>query len=274
VDNPSPASAAAPVTPAPAAAPVDTTPAATVVTDTPASTETKSPPKSSAPGKVSLDIEKSYSELRREFTQRTQAHAQERKAWETHLQATTERLQQLETMLKSATATPYDPDKFMDELRTHGPKSLEGWLKESLATSLKGHDERFHSYEDKLTDMELKWEILRRRLDPEKYPDFSTMEAELIAAAQDEATPIDFKQPIPKVIDSLYNLVKLRHSQDALKAAEQHGRQKTEEQLAAEAASAVAGGGTSTSPATPDYSKMSPEKMREDMAARGLVAER
>lgn len=272
VDNPTEVAAVADATGA-AAAEAATAAAATGATETLPGT-TKPTPKIPAAAKPSLDVNKSYEELRREFTQRTQAHAADRKAWEAHLATQNERLQSLESMLKASTAKPYDPDAFMEELRTHGPKSLEGWLKEGLTSATKPFDERFQKVDSTVAGLEMKWELLTRRLDTKNYPDFESLEAEISKAVQDPATPIDFNKPLPQVLDALYKYVKLSHSQDALKEAERRGRAKTEEELAAEAAASVAGGGGTTSPATPDYVKMSAEQMRADLARRGLVAER
>jgi hypothetical protein len=74
-----------------------------------------------------------------------------------------------------------------------------------------------------------------------------------------------------ELVDYLYNLAKLQHSQDAIDEAGKRGLAKANQQLATEAQTAVAGGGKSTSASPVDPNSMSSESLKKHFQSLGMV---
>ena len=237
-----------------------------VVSATPVSTEsTASTKDTQAKGQVSTPDpnnvsnisaapDKSYTEMRK-WTTRV---AQENSAMRQQLDTLKNQQTQILEALNKATERPHDPDQFMEELRTQGPnyfKSLFSKEKEALEQSFVT---QLQERDQVIRKLEIDSAIKDRRADPKTYPDFQKLEAEMKDTFLEGNLPFDPNNlSTDELIDSLYNLVTLRHSQEAINAAEQLGRSKAEAELARESATTVAGGGKHVGTAVPDFSKMS-----------------
>jgi hypothetical protein len=206
-------------------------------------------------------LEKSYNELRKKL----QEQGTERNQYRNKLETLEKQQAQILQHIAKLTERPYDPDQFMEELRTQGPKALDGLVQKPLSELKSQYDQRLADSDNKYRTLETRYEIQERKLNPEKYPDFAKLESEMTQAFLNGGLPFPTgpEVPIGEVIDSLYNYVRLQHSQDAIKAAEQLGHKKAEAELAREAHTGVAGGGKTAGLSVVDYEKMPLAKLRE-----------
>jgi hypothetical protein len=101
------------------------------------------------------------------------------------------------------------------------------------------------------------------RTNSEKYPNFTDLEPTMQELVNSGTVTWEDSQPIGDVIDHLYNLAKTRHSEEAIKQAEAHGKQKAEAELANEAKAAVATGGKGVSTSPADLQKMPLDKLEQ-----------
>ena len=87
-----------------------------------------------------FDVRKSYEELRKEFTRRTQNESQLKKQYADslmQLQSLQESHKQLAQMIQQATKKPIDPEQFIADLQKQGPAALDTYLEEKLGGKLK-----------------------------------------------------------------------------------------------------------------------------------------
>jgi hypothetical protein len=193
-------------------------------------------------------VKKSYEDLRGEFTRRTQSSsAVEKKLAE--FEATQKNLLDLIT---KASEQPHDPEKFMSDLKTQGPKFFEQYVAKHIDSMKKEFGDSLTAQATRANALESQLVLFQRRADSKNYPDFVTLEPEMQKLAEDPATPVDFTKPISEVYDALYNLAKSKHSADALKVAQDDARKKAEADLVAESKATVTGGGKTTPTPTPD----------------------
>ena len=190
--------------------------------------------------------QKSYNELRGKLvTQGT-----ERNQFSSKVDQLTAQVKQLGEALAKATQQPYDPDAFMEELRTQGPKAIENHIKGTLDKQAQQYQGQVQELQTKMRHMDVAFQVKERRVDSKNYPDFTAME-ETMAKVMEQLRD-DYKAGLigdpdgvepGELVDFLYNQAKLQHSQDAIKAAEAHGAAKAKAELVNEANTAVASGG-------------------------------
>lgn len=183
---------------------------------------------------------KSYAELRREFTRRTQNEAELQK-----------RLDNLTSILSKATETPIDPEQFFKDLQTQGPKAFEPLFQKERETFQSEHQSAMQALEDRVTMSEYRAEKFARLMDAETYPDYKKLEPLMKQLAEDETTPIDFDRSPGEVLDALYKLARTLSMEDAVKAARDQAKQEAEASLAKESATSVASGGKAGVPTDP-----------------------
>lgn len=217
------------------------------VAPAPVSTQTTPTDKGAVTGQPGFDVQRSYEELRKEFTRRTQYEAELQKK----LSAIEESNKNLAESLAKATEEPFNPEQFMETFKSQGPKALEPYLDKRLKSLVEKYDKTIDTLQSERIQDRTRIEVLIRRADEANFPDFERLENAMRDLAASENCPVDLNRPIPEVLDTLYKLVREQHSGEAVIAAEQLGKSKAEAQLAKEAATAVAGGGKPSGTVTP-----------------------
>lgn len=185
-------------------------------------------------------VNKSYGDLRREFTRRTQHESDLKK--------------QIDTLTKAfaeATKEEISPADFVQSIQTQGIKALnplrEQWIGEVKSTYDKALEERDSQYTQLKTD----FEIMRREMDAAKYPDFAKLKDTMNELANSDSCPVDWTQDTGVVLDTLYKLARSYSMENAIKEAKTLGEKEAEAKLAKESATAVAPGGKSGGPTDP-----------------------
>lgn len=207
---------------------------------------------------------KSYSELRKEFTRRSQTESEMRK-----------KLDMMFDTLSKATETPINPDAFMRELQTQGPKALETYFQKWAEPIKSGYMTELQKRDAADLQSRTDYEIRLRRLDKERYPDFEKLEPLMNELAESDNSPINWNRPINECLDTLYTLVRERYSEKAVQEAVKLGAKSAEERLAKESRSTVAGSGKSVGNVPPDLNKITDiNKLREVVASMVGVADR
>lgn len=200
-------------------------------------------------------ITKSYSELRRDYTRRTQYEADLKKQIET-----------LSRAFAEATKEEMSPEDFVKNIQTQGIKALnplrEQWIKEVQEK----YDTELSSRDSTIGKLRTDFAIMQRQLDTENYPDFAKLRPLMHELASSENCPVNLDGDLDLALDSLYKMARSLSMETAVKEAEIKGRQKAEVQLAKEAATSVATGGKSGLPTDP--SKMSVEQLRAAFVQR------
>jgi len=205
-------------------------------------------PVSSTPAfdaKTSYDtLQKSYGELRREFTRRTQHESELQK-----------KLDSLASTLAKATETPIDLQQFLKDLQTQPDKALEPLLMKHTEGIKATYDQKMADMSNKLSLSEFRSERLARVVDGENYPDFKKLEPLMKQLADDENTPLDFNREPGEIIDALYKLARTLSMESAIQEAKSLGKKEAETQLAKEASTSVVTGGKSGVPTSPSEIK-------------------
>lgn len=217
-----------------------------------------------------FDLEKSYGELRREFTKVTQENSRSRKELQATLQqidAMRKTQEQLAAAIATATKKPVDPQRFMQDLQTQGPDALNNHLKDLIKAETAQLQQAYTEQFNRGVLQEAQIEKLHRRMDSTNYPDFAKLEPVMQEIADSENCPIDWNQPIPVIYDTLYKLARSANSESAVAAAEQFGRESAERTIGKEAAAAVPTGGRGASTAV-DPKTMPLDKLREYMVSQ------
>lgn len=201
-----------------------------------------------------FDLRKSYEELRKEFTRATQERSTYRKEAEmtrTELQALKKAQADLSQMLSKATEKQISPEEFLRDLQAHGPKALDSYLDKKVKSVEEAYNKKLSEQSSQYYALESEIERMRRESDHENYPDFKKLFPVMAEMAQSGDYPVDFNQPTGKIYDALYALARAQHSEEALKQAEQIGRQQAEAGLVKESQATVTGGGKTGSSANP-----------------------
>lgn len=196
-------------------------------------------------------VNKSYGELRREFTRRTQYESELKK-----------QIESLSHAFAQATEEEVSPEDFIKALQTQGIKALnplkDKWTKD-LQTS---YETALQERDGQLLNLRTQFEIMRRQQDVTNYPDFAKLQETMQQLAESENCPVDWNQDPAVVLDTLYKLARAVSAETAVKQAKQLGRQEAEAQLAKEAATSVATGGKSGATSNPKEIK-DIKKLRE-----------
>ncbi len=178
--------------------------------------------------------------------------------------------QLVEALEKVFNRSQYNPDEFMENLRTQGPDFLKSQVKAELE-GLKTHFQKeLHSRDSRIEELVVAGLVKDRRNDEKNYPNFADMEADMIELYNGQ--PDIYAQMSPdKRVDALYNQAVLRHSQDALLKAEKLGREKAETELAREAHASVPSGGKGGTQTPPNPNGMTAAQLRDAFDKAGLV---
>lgn len=215
------------------------------------------------------NTKKSYDEIRADYTRRTQSES------ELKGQVETMTLKQAEMLdaIGSLTDKNYDPEKFMDDFKAQGPKLIRNEVQKENRRLKEEYDKRHKSIEDKNHELETQLVTIYMAQDTKQYPDFVTLLPEIDALTKDSTTPVDFNQPVPVVMKSLYNLAKSKHSGEALMKAKELGTKEAEDAAAKEAAATVAGGGKQNAPTPEELDKLPLDKLEKIVEGMHGVAE-
>lgn len=264
----------APAEPAKAPEPATTAaPAANTAVPSPGEVVTapaKTPPTPEQAGqdwsKKYEELNKSYGELRRKL----QEQGTEKNSYLKELSSVREQIQALSNAFTKATAKPFDFGQFLEDLQARGPEALFAAIQDPLKAQQKQYEDRINSLETNLREIGIERSVEAARANAERYPNFKELEASMVDIWTSGGFPFDAgKMEVSEIVDKLYNLARIRHSEDAMKAAEQLGKQRAEKELAKEAKSAVAGGGKPITPAPVDPNSLSLEELR---AKLGVVS--
>lgn len=138
----------------------------------------------------------------------------------------------------------YDPNQFMEDLRSQGPQFVLDLVKKQREAILADTDAKVNGLSATVTQLQTERAVERRQADKDSYPDFKELEQDMVKTYESNRALFDSQyENLEDKIDALYNAAKLQRSPDALKQAEALGRKKSEEELAREAHAAGAGGG-------------------------------
>lgn len=206
-------------------------------------------------------VSKSYKEVQGFSTKQAQSNA-ELKRQLAELQSSHSTVAET---LRKAMQLPHDPDQFMEEWRKNPNVVLERLLKEKFETLQKGSEEQISSLSGRVDYLQVDNAIKTFRADTEGHPDFAKLEKEMGEITRTPGLAPNPSLPPDQYVEALYQAAKLRHAEDALKAAEEAGRKKAEETLARESRTTVAGGGKQVS-LTTDPSKMTAAQVKEAIA--------
>jgi hypothetical protein len=227
--------------------------------------------------KVLEQERKNFNELRKKLI----AQGTERNNFEREIGPLREQLKTLTEALSKAANEELTPEQFLEGLQTQGPKFLENFLAKRDKDLSDRFEARAAATEARLRKREVAAAVKDRRSDTQNFPDFAKLEptmSEIMVQMREEfkagllPTNPDSVDP-DELTDYLYNLAKLQHSQDAIKAAEAEGAAKARAGLAREAETSVPGGGKNTSSQPIDFDKLSVADARKLVVARHGEAE-
>lgn len=186
-------------------------------------------------------INKSYAELRREFTRRSQYEAELKK-----------QIEGLSKAFATATQKEISPEEFMKSLQTQGVKAFEP-LREQWTKELNdNHNKALEELRNDNTTLKTNFEVMRRQLDSKNYPDFVELMPVMNEIGASENCPVDWGNPdIGLIYDTLYKLARNFKAEESVRKAHGLGLKQGEAQAAKEASTAVATGGKAGSLSNP-----------------------
>lgn len=276
----------------PAVAAVDATPAGKPVENqsvlSPGDVSQAPATQTQEPGQVEQDWSKKAQDLQSTIDKQTKSYndlrsklvtqGAERNQFATQLKSLNDQIKQLGESLAKATQQPYDPDQFMEELRTQGPKAIEKHLKSSLEKQAQEHSSQVQELRNQMRKSDVQFQVKERRTDSKSFPDFEKLEATMADILEqlrkDHVAGLiaDPDQVEPgELVDFLYNQAKSQHSEDAIKVAQSVGAEKERAKLAEEARTAVAGGGKNNGVIPTNIAEMSAEGLRKHFESQGMV---
>lgn len=221
----------------------------------------KQPAPSAVKAPVSDDIlmlRKSYDELRMKLSEQ----GREKNEYKRQLEQINNQLSQFGSAISKLTEAPFDPEQWMENLRTGGPDFVAKALEKHFTTTKTALEQQIQAEKSSREAQEDRLALLERRADTDRYPDFKKLEADMVALYQDlegkNALPFDpSKLTGGEVLDKLYELVKASKATEAVAAARTLGREEAERELAREAASGVPSGGKKVGSSPFDPNKLS-----------------
>ncbi len=213
-----------------------------------------------------------YKELQRKFTEVTQ----DRSSMKTEFKGLQEAMATLQGSMSEMTKKPLpSPEEFIKAIQTDGIGAIQPYLDDKINPLVESHQKALTERDEKIMVLEANYECMSRRNSPDTHPDFAKLEPEIKQLAASQECPVDWNRSTGEVIDTLYNLVRAKHSSDALAAATADGTKRAEERLVNEANASVTGGGKANTVGTPDYSKVKDvSKLREMLIDRFGIADR
>lgn len=254
-------SASAPVAQATSAAPS----AATDVT-TPGAAQANPAQASKTEQGGQEDWQAKFAQLERNYkeaTRKLSSQGAEKNQYRTQLDGMNKQLQDVHKALQSMTKKPFEFGQFLEDLQARGPQALFDSIQEPLSAELQSIREQNASLSTQLQGVMVERSVEAARANTKKYPEFDKYEAEMTEAYLNGSLPMDTSKMNPaEIVDKLYSLVRLQHSEDHFKAAEHLGKIKAEKELAREANASVAGGGKPITPAVKDPMAMTAAELR------------
>lgn len=204
-------------------------------------------------------LEKSY----KEATRKLSSQGAEKNQYRAQLDGMNKQLQDVHKALQAMSKKPFEFGQFLEDLQARGPQALYESIQEPLTAELQSIREQNIQLSTELQGIQVERAVESARVNSKKYPEFDKYEAEMTEAYLSGALPMDTSKMNPaEIVDKLYSLVRLQHSEDHFKAAEQLGKIKAEKALAREAQSSVAGGGKPITPAIKDPTQMTAAELR------------
>lgn len=217
--------------------------------------ETKTAPNAETVGQPEVDYRKSYEELRPQFTRTTQELARLKQQYGLSTRELAELkkgYEQLAAQMESVTNQPVSPEEFLKNLQTQGPKALDSYFDRRFKSIKAEYEKAYTSERERSLALEAGFEKMKRSLDKTNYPDFDKLEATMQEVLEADNCPIDTnKLSIGEIYDALYKLARSKHSEEAIKAAEELGRKSAEAGLVKESVTTVTGGGKAGSKVNP-----------------------
>lgn len=201
-------------------------------------------------------LDKNYGELRRTYTQTTQGYSTLQK-----------QLDNMVRVFQEATKEEISPEDFMKALQSQGVKAFDP-LKKQWQDELKSsYDKTLEDIQTQRMSDRVEIEVMKRRLDTARYPDFQKLEDRMGEIANDPNSPVDWSKDVNVIYDTLYKLAKAGSAESAIKEARAQGLKEAESKLAREAGTAVATGGKAASVSNPAEIK-DLKKLREYFVAQ------
>lgn len=212
-------------------------------------------------------LERSY----KEATRKLSSQGAEKNQYRAQLDSMNKQLQDVHKALQTMSKKPFEFGQFLEDLQARGPQALFDSIQEPLTAEFEQIRAQNQELATELQGIKVERAVEAARANTKKYPEFDKYEAEMTEAYLSGALPMDTSKMSPtEIVDKLYSLVRLAHSEDHFKAAEQLGKIKAEKELAREAQASVAGGGKPITPAVKDPNAMSAAELRAKLG----VAER
>lgn len=212
-------------------------------------------------------LDKSYSEIRRAYTQSSQRAAEYEK-----------KLDQMMKMLSKATETPIDPQQFIRDVQSRGHEPIVELInreKQKLQADFEDqYGKVLKENQSYIASLEARFLKEQMRNDEANFPGFKDLEPVMADLVEDPNLPIDPNAPVNEQMKALYKLARARSADDAILKAHEEGARAKEKELAKEASTAVAGGGRTAGTTVPDWSKLSPEEHRKKLIELYGIAER
>lgn len=264
---------------APADTSVNTT---TVGSDTPGNTSTAPATNGEQSGQVGQDFQVQYKKLQEEHAQVSKNYAELRKklvAQGTERNTYQKQFEEMKAQqaailesLRKATAEAHDPDKFLEEFKTQGPEYIKNLLQKEREAIKAEMTEGMSQLVAEVNQLRVDKVLDLRRADPVKYPDFAKLENAMKDIYLSGQFPFDpANLTVEELVDKLYNLTRLQHSTDAIKAAVDLGKSNAEAEARKEAQTSVTGGGKHSGVIPANASDMSAAAMRKHFESIGMV---
>jgi hypothetical protein len=202
------------------------------------------------------NLNKSYSELRRTYTQSSQGYSDLKK-----------QLDGLVKAFQDASQEEVSPEEFMKALQSQGIKAFDPLRQKWTSEVREQYDKALDAIRQERLGDRVELEVMKRRYDSQRYPDFDKLLPVMQELAQDDNCPVNWNQDVGLIYDTLYKLAKASSAENAIKEAHALGVKDAEGKVAKEAGSAVATGGKAGSVTNPaDIKDVS--KLREYFVAQ------
>jgi len=164
--------------------------------------------------------------------------------------------------------------QFMRDFQAQGPKALDAYAQKYYVSPIKSEFDTFRKEAiAKQIDSESKISVLIRRADSENFPDFKKLESKMYEIIEKDPS-FEKIDNIDEMLDRAYELARERSSVDAIKQAEELGKQKAEADLAKESKTTVATGGKTVGTTTPNLRTMDFDKLEKLVESLHGLADR
>lgn len=238
-------------------------------------------------GQPAFDAEKSFAEMQKKYAE-IEKHNAELRKWATQTaQERAEYRRKLEALEKAQKpiverftkdSEAQSLQQLQRALQTQDPKAIHEYMARQSELIRQELQEKYmsqiHEQGNELKALQYERAVEKRKGDSKNYPNFADLEPTMIELVESGKVKVEISEEntVDGWIDHLYNLAKTQHSEEAIKQAETHGRQKAEAELANEARAAVAGGGKGSVTAV-NPGKMTEKQLRQYFIDKGMVEE-